>query len=261
MIASRSNHVRLSFCTTCMGRKHHLEKTLPENLNCIQQFEAVEINLIDYSSPDGLEEWIHNNFSKSLQTGHLVYAKVMGCNYFQVAHAKNIAHRLASGKIVCNLDADNFVEPKFVSTLLSTFTARNRIFSWFGRHGGGFGRIAMRKYDFAALGGYDERMTFGWGFEDNDLVLRAIALGLKAVILDSNFATSIEHPNEERVRFCHIRDCNQSREIHKMMSETSRRSGQLVANLNQEWGWAPRLKVVCNNLHAPMNSVIKTNFT
>ena len=243
MISNSPKEIFLSLCITCMGRKHHLERTLRANLDCLQQFEATEVILVDYSSPDGLEEWIQKNFLNRIQSGHLVYAIAPNQSKFVVAHAKNIAHKLASGEVVCNLDADNIITPPFVTTILETFRTQSRIFSWFGKRGGCFGRIAMRTADFKALGGYDERMIFGWGFEDNDLVRRATGVGLREVLINNNYAISLEHADEDRVRYCRAGNMQLSRAKHKAISRNSMTRSDFVVNSAHEWGTVPFLKI------------------
>ena len=54
---------RVSFCTTCKGRLWQLEQTLPNNLKILDDYS--EIVLLDYQSPDGLKNYIFDNFSIS----------------------------------------------------------------------------------------------------------------------------------------------------------------------------------------------------
>ena len=90
-----------------MGRLNHLQETLPKNLYGNQGFEGLEFVLLDYSSRDGLAGWIKARFMPEIKSGLLVYYRAEGYQRFFMAHAKNVAHRLARGEIVCNVDADN----------------------------------------------------------------------------------------------------------------------------------------------------------
>ena len=164
---------RLSFCITCMGRLHHLRQTLPKNLAWTTHLPEVEFVLLNYSSPDALEDWAKVELAEAIQRGQVVYYRADGFTHFRMAHAKNIAHRLAAGEIVCNLDADNFLGTGFAEFLLETFGSGERIFARSPVSKGTHGRIAFRKADWMALGGYDERVSHGWGFEDQDRIQRA----------------------------------------------------------------------------------------
>src|SRR5258706_4595904 len=173
------SNIRLSFCTTCMGRIKHLKDALPANLIQNQLHAAIEFVVLDYSSPDGLRDWTKETLQEHLCTGRVVYYSVTGFQYFHHAHAKNIAHRLARGEIVCNLDADNFTGFGFAQYLIDAFSSDKPVLLRSPRGiKGTFGRIALRKIDFEAIGGYDERMDCGWGFEDTDLVKRAVMAGI-----------------------------------------------------------------------------------
>lgn len=56
--------MKLSFCTTCKGRTFHLKQTLPQNLKVVRQFSEVELIVLNYNSPDDLDEWIRMTFKK-----------------------------------------------------------------------------------------------------------------------------------------------------------------------------------------------------
>src|SRR4051812_951936 len=204
--------MKISFCTTCMGRRHHLEKTLLRNIedNLPKKVTdpQVEFILVDYNSKDGLKEWVETNpaLKPHLDNGTLIYARYPDADHFHHAHAKNMAHRLATGDVVCNVDADNFTGPGFAQFLAEEFADASPAIVHPSvktmrdlppESTGCFGRIAMRRKDFLALGGYSEdRFKKGWGFEDTDLILRALAYGLKPrPLFNLDFLKVIPHNN------------------------------------------------------------------
>ena len=207
--------MKLSLCTTCMGRAHHLRQTLPKNLADTVDWarpEAVEFVVLDYSSPDDLAEWITTDpqLKPYLEAGILKFARCPGQRYFRHSHAKNMAHALASGDYVCNLDADNFVGVGFTQYLRAVFTRRpnaivasNRLDARLrgGVHKGCMGRVALSKANFELLGGYDESDRFrGWSGEDSDLLIRAVRMFMRPVLLrDPRFLRVIEHTDVERI--------------------------------------------------------------
>ncbi len=139
-----------------------------------------------------------------LRTELLVFYSASGFQHFNFAHAKNIAHRLARGEIVCNLDADNFTGLGFAEYLMDVFSTCERLMMRAPRLiKGTNGRIALRKSDFEAIGGYDERMELGWGFEDDDLIRRGTMAGIKKRIIPikSSFLTAIQHADSDRIKF------------------------------------------------------------
>jgi hypothetical protein len=234
--------IKISFCITCKGRLHHLRETLPLNIQTNREFEGVEFVLLNYSSPDPLDEWVKQELVPEINSGTVIYFKATGYEFYFPAHAKNVAHRLARGEIVCNLDADNFTGENFAGYLYRLFQENNDIFVRpLGSHGAGAsGRIAIRKKHFEILGGYDERFQMGWGFEDKDFILRAQAMGLKWEIIpgDSPYARVITHDDLERTQYMRRQGLQTGRQEHKRLSKKSRSNGELVANQNCKWGSA-----------------------
>jgi hypothetical protein len=212
--------LKVSYCTTCKGRLHHLKETLPANLAAESNNPNVEFVVLDYDSNDGLGEWIRSNFTEEIKTGRLRYARYEPAPYFKMSHAKNMAHRLATGDILYNLDADSTTttdfstwlqqhfsqQPKSVVSSLPTKTTNYLWERGVGRLLGSKltpvdGKIAIRREDFEELGGYDETFT-GWGAEDFNLVLRARELGLQIIKQppESFLGKRIVHKNSERLQ-------------------------------------------------------------
>ncbi len=214
----------LSFCTTCMGRAHHLQQTLPQNLADTVDWNrpgAVEFVVLDYNSPDDLAEWIETDpvLAPYREAGILRFARSYGWRHFRHSHAKNMAHALARGDYVCNVDADNFVGPGFAVHLREVFTRRpqaivatNRLDASLNEtpYKGCMGRIALSAENFARLGGYDEGVTFrGWSGEDSDLLIRAVKHRMRPVFLrERRFLRVVQHTDLERVQRTEVADTN-----------------------------------------------------
>lgn len=207
--------MKISMCTTCMGRAHHLKQTLPRNLADSVDWshpDAVEFVVLDYSSPDDLAEWITTDpgLKPYLDASILKFARSLGHTKFRHSHAKNMAHALATGDYVCNVDADNFLGAGFVAYLRAVFRRRpnaivatNRLDSRLnlGVHKGSMGRIALSKANFDLLGGYDESARFrGWSGEDSDLLIRAIRMFLRPTFIrERRFLRVVQHSDLDRV--------------------------------------------------------------
>lgn len=204
--------MKISFCTSCMGRVHHLKETLPQNIrdNPASDDLDVEFVVLNYNSQDDLHEWITTDpeMSKHIESGLIRYGKTTDPEFFHMSHAKNMAHRMATGDIVCNLDADNFTGEGFAAYLRSVFkkddnvvlNPSHRVSKLFPPDDRGFfGRVAVSKENFMKLRGYDESFS-GWGNEDTDLMQRAKGLGLRHLRIDTTrYLGIIKHSNEERV--------------------------------------------------------------
>jgi hypothetical protein len=199
-----------------MGRAHHLQQTLPRNLaDCVDWSHpsAVEFVVLDYGSRDGLADWITTDrrLRPYLDAGILRFARSEGQRYFRHSHAKNMAHTLATGDVVCNVDADNFTGRGFADYLRSVFHRRpNAVVATnrFDRrlnaeaYKGSMGRIALSAENFAALGGYDESARFrGWSGEDTDLLIRAFRMRHRLVMIrNRRFLKVVPHSDLERIR-------------------------------------------------------------
>jgi hypothetical protein len=231
----------LSFCTTCMGRLEHLKRTMPANLDA-SEAKDIEFVLLNYSSQDLCEDWVRQTFQREIATGLVVYYRYDGATQFHHAHAKNLAHRLARGQIVCNVDADNYIGRGFADYIMRSFSDHPGSFIR-AKLGQVFGRLAFLKADFTRLGGYDERMTHGWGAEDCDLIERAKATGLRGLCIDSDeFLQYISHDDDERGKLCKCRNIFQSHQMHIQMSTNSLARGKLVANEGLPWGCGKVMK-------------------
>lgn len=184
--------MKLSFCTPCMNRFHHLERTLGPNLEYLIPFGSlIEWVVVNYNSHDDMDERLRE-YASFIGSGHLTYYRTTDSQYFNHAHAKNLSHFLASGDYVMNLDADNFLDIDGISKILRGFYQYpHAVIQGYG------GLIGLKKSHFLSLGGYDEDFQ-GWGHEDNDLIMRAKGLGLTYLQSDC-LKGRIEHGDEERV--------------------------------------------------------------
>ncbi|PCJ99199.1 MAG: hypothetical protein COA45_05910 [Zetaproteobacteria bacterium] len=204
--------MKISFCTTCMGRAHHLKETLPKNIrdNPAREGMDVEFVVLNYNSQDDLHEWMTTDpeMKAHIESGLVRYGKTTDPEFFHMSHAKNMVHRMATGDVLCNLDADNYLGVGFAELLHQSFSENMdivvnpsvRVSRLFGKDDQGFfGRVAISKDSFMALGGYDEEFS-GWGGEDTDFMQRAKGLGVEHHRIDSlKYLDVIKHSNLERV--------------------------------------------------------------
>jgi pyruvyl transferase EpsO len=245
---------KISYCTPCMGRLPHLKRTFLKNLEDNARWPNVEFVLLNYGSDPAVEDWAGKHLRRWIDSGRVRYYRTVPYPFFHMAHAKNVAHRLASGKIVCNLDADNFTGKEFTPFLWDSFAAgRRRIVHahWKVRLQS-MGRVALWKRDFIDLGGYEESF-FGWGSEDVDLLLRAIAAGMeRCLIPDERLLKNILHGDEERV--IHFRE--EEKDTKKTLNENRNRMLAGLASLdyraNRDISWG-RARVYPNFAQDPVD--------
>ena len=251
--------LKVSYCTTCRGRLPHLKQTLPANLAAEKDNPNVEFVVLDYGDEgkDGnLGEWIKQTFPEELVSGRLRYAR-FEAPHFAMAHAKNMAHRLATGDIVCNVDADNFIvsgfgvwlseqfsaHPNTIATRLS-FTVEQEVQlrtrqlynsikqGKLDRIGSTAGRTAMLRETFEKLGGYDQNYE-AWGYEDSNLLARAHALGIGKTTIPKMLAGSgIDH--NHALRYEHMSNAARALSKKRLHQSFPVRLTHLLKTLNEQ---------------------------
>lgn len=226
-----------------MGRAHHLKVTLPINLRILENFPGTNIVLLDYNSADGLGGWIRECWRPQLSAGRLVYYFTAEPRLFRTAHAKNVAHRLADGELLCNLDADNVLTNEFVEEVMRELPpgCTERMLASY-TPGGAYGRTVIPKVLFEQLGGYDEEFQYGWGYEDTDLRRRAERSGFRICVLSTANLSHLDHADDERVAKCATKFPSASEKMHAEISRIKIERGQLVANVGAHWGAANLIK-------------------
>ena len=199
---------RVAFCTTCKGRLVHLRRTLPTNLEHCSSAQCVHV-LLDYNSRDGLADWVRSEMQEHLQSGRLVYYRFTEPVPFQMARAKNMAHRLGireGASVLVNMDADNFAGCGFAEHVAEQFQDSG-VFLWSrmvkegdGRLPRGIsGRIAVTEEQFRLVGGYDERYST-WSPDDMDFNSRLRKLGFTAREIDQRYLRAILHTDKMRFK-------------------------------------------------------------
>ncbi|MBW2992378.1 glycosyltransferase family 2 protein [Candidatus Woesearchaeota archaeon] len=214
---NKEKYKKISFCIPCMGRLEHLKKTLPKNIENNMRYPHIEFVLLDYNSQDGLEEWVKKNMLAYIKKGILVYYKTFDPKRFHMSHAKNMTHRLATGDILCNLDADNFLDKDFAFLINEKFNKYTMIagddskndlrwnkfckgiginpdntFVW--------GMLCIKKEHFYEFDGYDESFL-PYGHEEVDLYKR-IRKGYdikKDRIFIKKIRNRVKHSDRERL--------------------------------------------------------------
>lgn len=194
--------MKISFCTTCKGRLWQLEQTLPRNVKRLR--EGTELIILDYQSPDNLREYLFNNYAEYLDNGKIKYYYLTHAYNYTSAYAKNVAHRLASGEILFNLDGDNLIRTSLEDLLklkpnelyvprLSASSIDNE---------GTFGRLGYHKELFYRFNGYNENLV-GMVADDGELMCRMIDHGVKRKV-SAHFDKAIQNTPEQKQLYVNV---------------------------------------------------------
>lgn len=223
--------MRISFCTACMDRLFHLRETYLENI--ANAGSDVEFVLLDYGGADGVGEWVSENRLP------VSFHRTSAPRYWVASHAKNVAHRLATGEVLCNLDCDVRIPPGFVEQIRRRLSSGDSILVSGERDEEGnygcSGLVAVRRDHFMSVNGYDESMNLGWSFESSNFVYRvAITNSLKMESLSG--ATCIDHSDETRTMRCQLKDMSFTSQISRRISDEMVELKIYKANTNSEWG-------------------------
>lgn len=191
--------MKISLCTVCMNRAHHVKQTLKKNIIDNEDYADTEFIILDYNSKDDLEDYVRTNLTEYINSKKLTYYKCNTHQYFNRTHSRNIAFKMATGEIICNVDADNFTGKGFAAYLNELFTQNQHCFYYANDRSDVIGRIAVSRSSFYKIGGFDERMVY-YGFEDSDFIHRLMKSGLKAGIINNKqYLAALSHSNKDRI--------------------------------------------------------------
>jgi glycosyltransferase involved in cell wall biosynthesis len=182
-----------------MGRLHHLKETFIASIEQNRDYPNVEFVLLDYNSADGLRDWARDTLTPYIEAGIVTYYRTTQPKCFHHSHSRNLSLRLATGVIVCNLDADNRAGEDFAFYANERVTEKRflRALHREGKDSGVAGRTAMLRERVLEVGGYDEGYR-GWGYEDTDLYARLERHGVAFDDIDDAYLWFISHEWEER---------------------------------------------------------------
>lgn len=223
----------ISFCIPCMNRTYDLKKTMPYLIAVAKKSPPVEVVIVDYNSQDDLEEYI-TSIKQQEPDFLLTYRKYTGREMYHMAHARNLSVLAASGEYIVIFSTDLFPNEGFIPHVREVIAETGAEWLYTGLRF--LGVIVIKKSEFMAAGGYDERFEL-YGPEDKELNARLARRGLKSVGYPENLLGIFDTPDNERVK--NYRFKMKKRHMSAIMRpyyEQSISEGTLIANQGADWG-------------------------
>ncbi len=235
-------YYRISICTTCMGRTENLKKTYLKNITDSYSFKCkTEFVLLNYNSQDDMDEWVKDELMMLINAGIVNYYHTTEPKYYSMTHSRNIAFKLAQGDIVNSVDADHFVKKDFVSYInfLANQGIKKPVFLKSKQKNRG--RLGFFKKDFMWLGGYDEDIE-GYGFDDVDLLHRALCSGFTCLFFGGKFFSHVDdHKRHPTDNYPHT-DWRYQQRKNTLISLLNLKYKRYQANKGKHWGKAKLIK-------------------
>ncbi len=244
--------MKISFCTTSMNRLGHIRQTFESNLKNTSSYNDVEFILLDYNSNDKIEDWVKEKLSSYIEIEKVKFIQTKEPKYWVASHAKNIAHKFATGDVLCNIDADVFIPEGFCEYINSSFL-NSRIVMAFdsedpNNNNGCAGIIAATKKDFYSINGYDENIHLGWGCDDMNYQFRVRMHNNLNLFVPPKICYCIPHSNEVRTENCQLKDIGLTRDLSVNICHDVAHSKDYVANKSIHWGKANLILNFSKNL-------------
>lgn len=232
--------MKISFCTTSMNRLFHLRETYLLSIKNTSSYNDKEFILLNYGSDDNIDNWVKENLSDFIKIGLVKYYKTLEPKYWVAAHAKNIAHKLATGDVLVNLDCDNILVENYCEYLVGLFKQDIIVASDPSDNKGNVGTcglIACKKEHFYSVNGYDESFEVGWGMDDTNFQYRCrMQNNLKLIVQDKKYNKCIPHSNEIRVLNCLNKNLIETKKISENNLYKIAVEKKYIANKNKNWG-------------------------
>ena len=214
-LAALPQHLRskraesIAFVTTCKGRLHHLQQTLP--LMLAEQPDQMIV--VDYGCPQGTANWVEKHFPAD-KFPCINVLRVTDDPGFSVSRARNLGYAATTAAWVAFVDADICVQPGWLAWIRNHLNGTDYFLSPTVTHptrenAGTYGSVVIRRAVFDSVDGYDEVFR-GWGSEDADLYFRLEIRHHKAACYPQAFLKDIPHGNDERSQFYHEKDIHVS---------------------------------------------------
>ena len=217
---------KVSIIIPCYNQAGYVEEAVLSAIN--QTYQNIEIICVNDGSTDKTSEVIRMLVNKYKNIVFFDESENKG-----VVAARNFAIQACTGEYILPLDADDTIEPTYVEKAVKVldenknigvvycrakiFGAEDKIWDLpaYSKESFLYGNVVFctalfRKSDFVKAGGYKANMEHGW--EDYDLWLSFVELGLDVYQIDEILFNYRKHHNESRTD-------SSNKNIHKIFKQ------------------------------------------
>jgi len=209
--ATETRPVSIAFVTTCKGRLHHLQESLP--LMIAEQPD--EIIVVDYGCPQKAGDWVETAFPAK-QFPNIKVVRVTDDSGFSASRAHNVGAKAATTNWICFIDADICVQPGWMKWMRAELHDEKIFYrasmirkGWKPEVRGTYGTVIVSRTAFQHVDGYDEVFR-SWGGEDTDFYNRLCATGIREADYPQAFIKCIPNTDAERTAFYEEKNINTS---------------------------------------------------
>jgi glycosyltransferase involved in cell wall biosynthesis len=191
----------VAFITTCKGRLHHLQQTLP----LMAAEKPDELIVVDYSCPDGSGAWVEQEYPQAK------VVRTEGKDKFNLCDARNLGAAAATSDWLFFVDADIRLAKGMLGKLrkrlkpggfyMPEWVRGTPIDIW--------GSSVSPRLTYEELEGYDEVFE-GWGADDEDFYHRMESAGLERRHYPAEWVDPIVHADEERAVVSDSKELNEA---------------------------------------------------
>jgi hypothetical protein len=213
-----------------MNRTDDLRKVIPLRLEAAKASLPVEFVILNYGATKDLRDYVLDELLPLCnRAGVLLTYREHIAEHYHQAHAYNLAALSAAGEYICIMGADTYPSMEYLPTVRKLIADGCR---WIEdkRYKGA---VCVKRMDFIAIGGYDERFEF-YGPEDRDLAVRLMRWGIRKGTVNNMLGNNFT-PDDVKVANYRVKGTKQelSKQMRPIFDENVRND---VVVVNQG-GW------------------------
>lgn len=184
---------RVDIITTCKGRLHHLQQTLPAMLDT--EFGVPHGLIVVCYGDDEALRWLREQKSRQLR----IIRVDDDVEYFQPSRARNIGGCTSNADVLCFVDADVTITSRWADLVMGAITHNRHYGAHFPKEASEkYGTCAVLRSAYHEVRGYDEQLR-NWGHQDHDFYRRLRRYGSLWGRVDPYSVSVIHNNNAERV--------------------------------------------------------------